>query len=81
LEDDWLTEVLDKLCEGKLVKDWELHEGLLLFRGKIFVPRDKVVRNLVLESRHDTGSRSPRISLYLRTNFKNVLLAFYEKSG
>jgi hypothetical protein len=41
------------LQDGKAVKDWELREGLLMHQGKIFVPRDETVRNLILESRHD----------------------------
>jgi hypothetical protein len=53
LEDPRLEEAHNKLRNGEKVKDWEYREGLLMFKGKIFVPKDETVRNLILESRHD----------------------------
>ncbi|QRW20813.1 Retrotransposable element Tf2 protein [Rhizoctonia solani] len=52
-EDNRLKEILHKLQGKEKVLDWELREGLLWFQGKIFVPKDDTIRNLILESRHD----------------------------
>ncbi|CCO36910.1 Retrotransposable element Tf2 155 kDa protein type 1 [Rhizoctonia solani AG-1 IB] len=52
-EDPRSKEVLDTIKKGKKVQDWELKEGLLWLKGKIFVPKDETIRNLILESRHD----------------------------
>ncbi|QRW25741.1 Retrotransposable element Tf2 protein [Rhizoctonia solani] len=52
-EDDRLKEILHKLQNKDKVTDWELKEGLLWYQGKIFVPKDDTIRNLILESRHD----------------------------
>ncbi|QRW21225.1 Retrotransposable element Tf2 protein [Rhizoctonia solani] len=52
-KDDCLKEILHKLQNKEKVLDWELREGLLWFQGKIFVPKDDTIRNLILESRHD----------------------------
>ncbi|QRW24358.1 Retrotransposable element Tf2 protein [Rhizoctonia solani] len=52
-EDERLKEILYKLQNKNKVVDWELKEGLLWFQGKIFVPKDETIRNLILESRHD----------------------------
>ncbi|QRW17581.1 Retrotransposable element Tf2 protein [Rhizoctonia solani] len=52
-EDDCLKEILHKLQNKEKVLDWELREGLLWFQGKIFVPKDDTIRNLILESRHN----------------------------
>ncbi|QRW22541.1 Retrotransposable element Tf2 protein [Rhizoctonia solani] len=52
-EDNRLKEILHKLQNKEKVLDWELREGLLWFQGKIFVPKDDTIRNLILESRHD----------------------------
>ncbi|QRW17537.1 Transposon Tf2-12 polyprotein [Rhizoctonia solani] len=52
-EDDRLKEILLKLQNKEKVLDWELREGLLWYQGKIFVPKDNTIRNLILESRHD----------------------------
>jgi hypothetical protein len=53
-EDDRVKNILTLQQDGKPVKDWEFQEGLLMHQGKIFVPQDDAVRNLILESRHDT---------------------------
>jgi hypothetical protein len=53
LEDDRVKNILTLLRDGKSVKDWVLREGLLMYQGKIFVPQDDTIRNLILESRHD----------------------------
>jgi hypothetical protein len=53
LEDDRVKNILTVLQDRKSVKDWELREGLLMYRGKIFVPWDDTIRNLILEARHD----------------------------
>ncbi|QRW17502.1 Retrotransposable element Tf2 protein [Rhizoctonia solani] len=52
-EDDRLKEILHKLQNKEKILDWELKEGLLWYQGKIFVPKDNTIRNLILESRHD----------------------------
>ncbi|QRW20576.1 Transposon Tf2-12 polyprotein [Rhizoctonia solani] len=52
-KDECLKEILHKLQSKDKVVDWELKEGLLWYQGKIFVPRDDTIRNLILESRHD----------------------------
>ncbi|QRW20375.1 Retrotransposable element Tf2 protein [Rhizoctonia solani] len=52
-EDDHLKEILHKLQNKEKILDWELKEGLLWYQGKIFVPKDNTIRNLILESRHD----------------------------
>ncbi|QRW20379.1 Retrotransposable element Tf2 protein [Rhizoctonia solani] len=52
-KDDCLKEILHKLQNKEKVLDWEWREGLLWFQGKIFVPKDDTIRNLILESRHD----------------------------
>ncbi|QRW17624.1 Retrotransposable element Tf2 protein [Rhizoctonia solani] len=52
-KDDCLKEILHKLQNKEKVLDWELREGLLWFQGKIFVPKDDTIRNLILESRHN----------------------------
>ncbi|QRW26435.1 Retrotransposable element Tf2 protein [Rhizoctonia solani] len=52
-EDDRLKEILHKLQNKEKVLEWELKEGLLWYQGKIFVPKDNTIRNLILESRHD----------------------------
>ncbi|QRW21684.1 Retrotransposable element Tf2 protein [Rhizoctonia solani] len=52
-EDDCLKEILHKLQNKNKVVDWELKEGLLWCQGKIFVPKDETIRNLILESRHN----------------------------
>ncbi|QRW18204.1 Transposon Tf2-12 polyprotein [Rhizoctonia solani] len=52
-KDDRLKEILLKLQNKEKVLDWELREGLLWYQGKIFVPKDNTIRNLILESRHD----------------------------
>ncbi|QRW15631.1 Retrotransposable element Tf2 protein [Rhizoctonia solani] len=52
-KDERLKEILYKLQNKDKVVDWELKEGLLWYQGKIFVPRDDTIRNLILESRHD----------------------------
>ncbi|QRW23612.1 Retrotransposable element Tf2 protein [Rhizoctonia solani] len=52
-EDNRLKEILHKLQGKEKVTDWELKEGLLWHQGKIFVPKDDTIRNLILESRHN----------------------------
>ena len=42
-EDPWSKEILQLFHQGKLVEDWELREGLLWFKGKIFVPKDETI--------------------------------------
>ncbi|QRW15575.1 Retrotransposable element Tf2 protein [Rhizoctonia solani] len=52
-EDNRLKEIIHKLQDKEKVTDWELKEGLLWHQGKIFVPKDDTIRNLILESRHN----------------------------
>lgn len=53
IQDDWLTDILNNLQDGKQVNNWELQEGLLMFNNNIFVPQDSTIRHLILESHHD----------------------------
>ncbi|QRW15592.1 Retrotransposable element Tf2 protein [Rhizoctonia solani] len=55
-KDSCLQEILHKLQNKDKVADWGLKECLLWFQGKIFVPKDETIRNLILESRHDVLS-------------------------
>jgi len=62
------------LRKDTTVKDWKLSNGLLLFREKIFVPRDDTIRNLILESRHDAiaaghPGRARSLELVARTYY------------
>ncbi|QRW19820.1 Retrotransposable element Tf2 protein [Rhizoctonia solani] len=52
-KDNHLKEILHKLQNKEKVMDWELKEGLLWYQGKIFVPKDNTIRNLIAESRHN----------------------------
>ncbi|KEP45803.1 putative Transposon Tf2-1 polyprotein, partial [Rhizoctonia solani 123E] len=52
-EDERSKEILELLQKKKEVKDWELQEGLLYHKGKVFVPKNDLIRNHILESRHD----------------------------
>ncbi|EUC55812.1 Transposon Tf2-1 polyprotein [Rhizoctonia solani AG-3 Rhs1AP] len=52
-EDERSKEILELLQKKKEVKDWELREGLLYYKGKIFVPKNDPIRNRVIESHHD----------------------------
>jgi hypothetical protein len=36
-----------------VVEGWELVNGLLFYKGRIFVPKDIAIRKLILESHHD----------------------------
>ncbi|KEP45477.1 putative Transposon Tf2-1 polyprotein, partial [Rhizoctonia solani 123E] len=55
-EDPRSREILDSMKHKKTVQDWTLQEGLLWHKGKIFVPWNEKIRNLILESRHDALS-------------------------
>ena len=52
-EDLRSKEILQLFHQGKTVKDWELKEGILWFKGKIFVPKNEDIWKLIVESRHD----------------------------
>ncbi|CUA73094.1 Transposon Ty3-G Gag-Pol polyprotein [Rhizoctonia solani] len=52
-EDPRSKDIMERIRKGNKVADWELNEGLLWFKGKIFVPKNDKIQNLVLESRHD----------------------------
>ena len=52
-EDSRSREILQLFHQGKTVEDWELKEGILWFKGKIFVPKNEDIRKLVVESQHD----------------------------
>ena len=59
-EDPRSKEILQLFHQGKSVEDWELREGLLWFKGKIFVPKDETIQNLVVAARHDApAARHP----------------------
>ncbi|KEP45447.1 putative Transposon Tf2-1 polyprotein, partial [Rhizoctonia solani 123E] len=52
-EDKRSKEVLELIKAKQKVQDWELTNGLLYHKGKIFVPKNNSIRNLVVGSRHD----------------------------
>ncbi|KAG8713777.1 hypothetical protein FRC09_018344 [Ceratobasidium sp. 395] len=53
LEDPRLSKVITALRDNEKVKDWEWDDGFLRFKGKIYVPNDKELRKLIMESRHN----------------------------
>lgn len=38
----------------KDMEDWDTEEGLILFRGKVYVPKDPELRHRVVALHHDT---------------------------
>ncbi|KAB5587545.1 Retrotransposable element Tf2 [Ceratobasidium theobromae] len=52
-EDSKVSKVLESLRKGEDLEFWTLDNGLLFFRGKIYIPNDLTLRKLVIESRHD----------------------------
>ena len=60
LTNDALTANYQSLLEsgprefGKSLKEWNFGNGLLLHRGKVYVPKDKSLRLEVLKLHHDT---------------------------
>jgi hypothetical protein len=54
-EDEQAKEIIKKLEEGKTMKIWSMEDGLLYFQEHIYVPKEKEVRRVIIESRHDTS--------------------------
>jgi hypothetical protein len=52
-EDPRVESILRDLRNDKVVEGWELVNGLLFYKGRIFVPKDIAIRKLVLELHHD----------------------------
>jgi hypothetical protein len=42
---------------SKGLQEWNLEDGLILYRGKIYVPRDKNLRRDLVKAHHDSPSR------------------------
>ncbi|QRV87030.1 Retrotransposable element Tf2 protein [Ceratobasidium sp. AG-Ba] len=53
IADEYSQKVIKALEENEKVKHWEWDDGLLRYKGKIWIPNNKAVRKLVIESRHD----------------------------
>ncbi|QRV96463.1 Retrotransposable element Tf2 protein [Ceratobasidium sp. AG-Ba] len=53
IADEYSQKVIKALEENEKVKNWEWDDGLLRYKGKIWIPNNKAVRKLVIESRHD----------------------------
>ncbi|QRV99192.1 Transposon Tf2-11 polyprotein [Ceratobasidium sp. AG-Ba] len=58
IADEYSQKVIKALEENEKVKHWEWDEGLLRYKGKIWIPNNKAVRKLVIESRHDNIAAS-----------------------
>ncbi|KAG8703852.1 hypothetical protein FRC09_003909 [Ceratobasidium sp. 395] len=54
LEDERLAKIIKALQDNDKVEHWEWKDGLLVFKGKIFVPKDQEIRKMIIESRHDS---------------------------
>jgi hypothetical protein len=44
----------DKGCGMVRSAEWSESDGLLMFRGKIYVPNDRELRHQIVEEHHDT---------------------------
>ena len=47
---------LKELGSGANIRgdEWEEHDGLVLFRGKVYIPLDAQLRHDIVEAHHDT---------------------------
>ncbi|QRW13671.1 Retrotransposable element Tf2 protein [Ceratobasidium sp. AG-Ba] len=54
IADEYTQKVIKALEENEKVKHWEWEDGLLRYKGKIWIPNNKSIRKLVIESRHDS---------------------------
>ncbi|QRW07680.1 Transposon Tf2-1 polyprotein [Ceratobasidium sp. AG-Ba] len=53
IADEYTQKVIKALEENGKVKHWEWEDGLLQYKGKIWIPNNKSIHKLVIESRHD----------------------------
>ena len=58
--DEELVEAVEQLKSGapvalrKGLEEWNMEQGLILFRGKVYVPKDQELRRRIVELHHDT---------------------------
>ena len=58
--DDELVEAIERLKEGapralsKGLEEWNTEDGLILYQGKVYVPKDEELRRRVVQLHHDT---------------------------
>ena len=58
--DDELVQAIEAIKRGaprtlaKGLEDWNTEDGLILFKGKVYVPRDKDLRRRIVELHHDS---------------------------
>src|ERR1700761_2377603 len=41
-------------AKGVIAQEWSEEQGLVLFRGKVYVPKDMLLRKQIVEAHHDT---------------------------
>jgi hypothetical protein len=50
------SKVIERLEVGEKLNSWKLDNGLLYFQECIFVPQEKEIRKVIIESRHNAPS-------------------------
>ena len=55
-QDESVVHALKELSSGANVwgDEWEEHNGLVVFRGKVYIPLDAQLRHDIVEAHHDT---------------------------
>ncbi|QRV85327.1 Retrotransposable element Tf2 protein [Ceratobasidium sp. AG-Ba] len=53
LQDKRLNHIIEALQKNDKVKNWSWNDGLLMFKNKIYVPKDDSICKDILASRHD----------------------------
>ena len=55
-QDDSVMHTLKELGSGANLRgdEWEEHDGLVLFRGKVYIPLDAQLRHDIVEAHHNT---------------------------
>ncbi|QRV73523.1 Transposon Tf2-7 polyprotein [Ceratobasidium sp. AG-Ba] len=53
LQDERLNHIIEALQKNDKVKNWSWDNGLLMFKNKVYVPKDDSIRKDILASRHD----------------------------
>ena len=48
------TKTLGPRCPADGLQEWNLEDGLLLFKGKIYVPNDPALRQRIVQLHHDS---------------------------
>jgi hypothetical protein len=54
------TSGLESLAKG--LKEWNIQDGIILYRGKVYVPKDQELRREIIKEHHDSrlGGHSGR---------------------